>query len=88
MSRLREDHCNWGRCTKGDICCEVPHPNDPQLLCPLCEDHFGKWHEAQGEARKAVVLKLFGKPMRDPKQPRLGGLFNGTQGADEHRDHD
>jgi hypothetical protein len=86
--QFRDDQCGWGKCRRGDICCLVPHPNDVTLLCPLCDDHFGKWHETQGEPRKALVLRLFGKPVRDPKQPRQGGLFHGTQGSDNDRSTD
>jgi hypothetical protein len=80
MASWPEDRCGWKpRCRHNDVSCLVPHPSDPLLLLPLCEEHFGKWHEAQGEAREKLVLKLFGKPVRKPK--KQGGLFDGTQDA-------
>lgn len=54
------------------------------MLLALCEEHFCKWHETQGEPRKALVLKLFGKPMREPK--RQGGFFDAQDQADDRSD--
>lgn len=69
----RPDNCAWPRCRHVDVCCLVPHPNDPSNLFPMCEEHFCKWHETQGDNRAVLVLKLFGKPMRIAKPKPQGG---------------